>query len=272
MQRNVDTSGLVLVTGGTGTLGRLVVDRLLAADCSVRVQGRGPRVAAHGGDYVRADFATGEGVATALRGVSTVVHCAGSSRGDDHKARRMVHAAVQGGVRHIVNISVVGAGRVPVTSGVDRVMFGYYAAKAAAERAIIASGIPWSNLRATQFHQLILTTVRGMSRVPVIPVPRFRFQPIDAAEVADRLVALACSAPAGAAGEMGGPRTYTMAELLRSYLHVTSRRRVLVPMSIPGNAARALMDGANLSPQSANGGRSWEDFLRARFNISMEKT
>ena len=50
-------------------------------------------------------------------------------------------------------ISVVGADRVPVTSGLDRAMFGYFASKLAAER-VAGSGLPWTTLRATQFHTL----------------------------------------------------------------------------------------------------------------------
>jgi uncharacterized protein YbjT (DUF2867 family) len=52
----------------------------------------------------------------------------------------------------LVAISVVGADRIPVVSGIDRAMFGYFAAKLAAERVVADSGLPWTTLRATQFH------------------------------------------------------------------------------------------------------------------------
>src|SRR5262249_29221490 len=137
------------------------------------------------------DLATGVGVDAALAGVETVVHCAGSQRGDEDKARTLVRRAVSAGVKHIVNISVVGADRVPVVSGVDRAMFGYFAAKLGAESVVAASGVPWTTLRASQFHELTLMTARGLARLPVMPVPSgFRFQPVDAGEVG-RLVELA---------------------------------------------------------------------------------
>ena len=70
-----------------------------------------------------------------MDGVETIVHCAGSAKGDEDKARNLVRAASRAGARHLVYISVVGADRVPVVSGVDRAMFGYFAAKRAAERS-----------------------------------------------------------------------------------------------------------------------------------------
>jgi uncharacterized protein YbjT (DUF2867 family) len=101
----------------------------------------------------------------------TIVHCAGSAKGDMDKARNLVRAAPTIGARHLVYISVVGADRIPVASGVDRAMFGYFASKRGAERIVADSGLPWTTLRATQFHDLTLTTVRQMAKLPVIPVP-----------------------------------------------------------------------------------------------------
>src|SRR3712207_3513931 len=122
----------ILVTGGTGTLGRLVVPRLRDAGCDVRVLSRRSREGGEGVEFVTGDLATGEGIEAAVAGTEIVVHCAGSSKGDEVKARHLVRA----GVRHLVYISVVGADRIPVASGVDRAMFGYFGSKLAAERAV----------------------------------------------------------------------------------------------------------------------------------------
>jgi uncharacterized protein YbjT (DUF2867 family) len=214
---------------------------------------------------VTADLATGSGVDAAVEGADVIVHLAGSAKGDDAKARHLVRAAQRSGARHLVYISVVGADRIPMASGIDRAMFGYFGAKFAAERVIAESGIPWTTLRSTQFHDLTLVTVQAMARMPVIPVPGgFRFQPVDPAEVADRLVALALGQPAGLVPEIAGRTAYPMADLVRSYLHATHRRRPIVSLRIPGKAAGAFRAGANLSPDHAVGRRSWEEFLAAR--------
>jgi uncharacterized protein YbjT (DUF2867 family) len=211
------------------------------------------------------DLATGEGAQAAVAGIGTVVHLAGSAKGDEDKARNLVRAASQAGVRHLVYISVVGADRIPVVSGIDRAMFGYFAAKLAAERVVADSGLPWTVLRATQFHDLVLMVARQLAKLPVVPVPAgFRFQPVDADEVAARLVELTLGGPAGLVPDLGGPRVYRGADLVRGYLQASSQHRPIVPVWLPGKAARAVRAGANLSPERAVGHRSWEDFLAER--------
>ena len=255
----------ILVTGGTGTLGRLVVPRLRDAGAKVRVLSRSSHDDGDGIEFVTGDLATGEGIAAAADGAGIIVHCAGSSKGDQEKARILVQAAAQAGVAHLVNISVVGADRVPQASRTDRTMFGYFGAKLAAEQVISGSGVPWTTLRATQFHDLILLVAQQLARLPVIPVPAgFRFQPVDAREVADRLAGLASGEPAGLVPDLAGPKVYDLADLVRSYLAAAGRRRPLVPLPLPGQAARAMRAGVNLAPGRAVGRRTWEDFLAAR--------
>jgi uncharacterized protein YbjT (DUF2867 family) len=255
----------ILVTGGTGTLGRHVVPRLRDAGGEVRVLSRRTHEAADGVEYVTGDLVTGEGIEAAAEGAEIIVHCAGTSKGDEDKALNLVQAASRAGARHLVYISVVGADRIPVVSGVDRAMFGYFASKLAAERVVADSGLPWTTLRAAQFHDAILKVARQMTKLPVIPVPAgSRFQPVDTGEVAARLVELALGAPAGLAPDIAGPRVYSMADLLRGYLRARRKRRPIVPVRLPGNAARAVRAGANLAPERAVGHRTWEDFLAKR--------
>src|SRR5262245_20819420 len=134
----------ILVTGGNGTLGRHVVQGLREAGCEVRVLSRRGGVAAPGVEQVRADLATREGVSAAVEDIEVIVHCAGTNKGDEVKTLHLAQAASETGVRHLVYISVVGADRVPVVSGLDRAMFGYFASKRASEQVVMDSGIPWT--------------------------------------------------------------------------------------------------------------------------------
>jgi uncharacterized protein YbjT (DUF2867 family) len=255
----------ILVTGGTGTLGKLVVPLLRDAGCSVRVLSRRGHESNEDIEFVTGDLATGEGIEAAVEGTEIIVHLAGSSKGDADKARSLVEAASRTVVRHAVYISVVGADRVPLVSGIDRAMFGYFGTKLAAEQVIAESGLPWTTLRATQFHDLILMVAKQMAKLPVIPVPAgLKFQPVDAAEVAARIVQLALSEPAGLVPDMAGPQVYEMTELLRGYLQARRKSRLLVPIRLPGKAARAIRAGANLGPDHSVGRRTWEEFLMDR--------
>ena len=255
----------ILVTGGTGTLGRHVVPRLRDTGTAVRVLSRHARETADGVEYVTGDLLKDEGIQAAVNGAGIIVHLAGGRKGDDEATRNLVRAAARAGAQHVAYISVVGADRIPVVSGTDRAMFGYFGFKLAAEQIIANSGLPWTTLRATQFHDLSLTVAEQMAKLPVIPVPAgVRFQPVDTGEVAARLVELVLGSPAGLVPDIAGPEVHSMADLLREYLRARGARRLLVPVRLPGQAARAVRAGANLAPDRAVGHRTWENFLADR--------
>ena len=251
------TARIALVTGGTGTLGGHVVPLLRAAGHEVRILTRQARPPADGISYVTGDLLTGAGVEAAVAGTDTVLHLAGGPKGDDEATRTLVRAAAKAGVGHLVHISVVGADRVPLA---------WMRSKLDAERAVAGSGIPWTVLRAAQFHDLALTMVEKMTRLPVLPVPRgLRLQPVDSAEVAARLAELTLGRPSGLVPDMTGPRLYDLASLARPYLALRGRRRPTLPVPLPGKAGRAYRAGANLTLEGAQvGERTWEDFLAER--------
>ena len=249
-------SDTVLVTGGTGTLGRLLVPRLREAGHEVRVLSR----KGDGAGVVTGDLSTGEGVREAVAGADLVVHCAGSAKGDGEKARNLV-AALPGGVRHLVYISVVGADRVPIESGIDRAMFGYYGAKHAGEQAVIGSGLPWTILRATQFHDLIATFFRMQRFSPAVFAPAFSLQPIAVEDVARRWVELLDADAAGRAPDIGGPETRTGRDLAGAFLAARGSRRPTLPLRLPGRTYAAYAAGANLVPGEPYGRPTFAEFL-----------
>ncbi|SFQ97719.1 Uncharacterized conserved protein YbjT, contains NAD(P)-binding and DUF2867 domains [Lentzea waywayandensis] len=231
----------ILVTGGTGTLGRHVVPRLRAAGADVTVLSRHGDIACDLlGDVppIEADV---------------VVHLAGGQKGDDVATRNLLAACR--GVRHFVYISVIGADTVPLA---------WLRTKLACEQAIAASGIPFTILRAAQFHDLTLTMVRGLAKLPVVPVPGMRLQPVDARDVAARLVELAIGQPAGRVADLAGPAVLDLRHLVRGYLGAAGKRRLTVPVRLPGKAGQAYRDGRNLTLDGDHGARTWEEFLADR--------
>jgi uncharacterized protein YbjT (DUF2867 family) len=238
------------------------VRQLREAGETVRVLTRRTGIQEDGISFVRGDLLSGTGVEAAVEGATRIIHCAGSSKGDEVATRNLVDAAERAGRPHIVYISVVGAERMPIHGLSDRMMFSYFGMKRQAEEIVMQSELPSTTLRATQFFELILMVLEKMAKLPIVLVPSgVSFQPIDSGEVAGRLVELALAKPSGLVPDIGGPRVYETADLLRWYLEATGRRRALLPVPLPGKAARALRDGANLAPDRAVGQRTWEGFL-----------
>jgi uncharacterized protein YbjT (DUF2867 family) len=232
----------ILVTGGTGTLGKHVVPSLRAAGADVVVLSRG------NGD-VTCDLLAGDVPAIEA---DVVVHLAGGQKGDDIATRNLLAACA--GVRHFVYISVIGADTVPLA---------WLRTKLACEEAIASSGIPFTILRAAQFHNLTLTMVRAMAKLPIVPVPGMRLQPVDARDVAARIVELALGRPAGRVADLAGPAVFEMRQLVRDYLTTAGKRRLTLPVRLPGKAGKAYRGGQNLALDGDHGTHTWEEFLAA---------
>ncbi|MEV7130351.1 NAD(P)H-binding protein [Streptomyces sp. NPDC093260] len=246
----------ILVTGGTGTLGRLVAERLRADGHEVRVLSR------HSRPYAVDLREGGPALAEAVAGVDTVVHCASSPRGDEEAAGHLIAAARKAGVAHLVHISIVG---------VDRVPCGYYQTKHAVERLVVESGLGWTLLRATQFHDLLVDVFERLARAPVMLLPAaVGDQPVDVAEVAERLAELAVGAPAGRVPDLGGPEVRSLESLARAYLRAVGRRRPILNLPLPGRAYRAFREGGHLAPRRTVGKRTFEEYLTTRFGPALE--
>ncbi|MEB3022777.1 SDR family oxidoreductase [[Mycobacterium] crassicus] len=238
----------VLVAGGTGRVGRIVVQRLHDAGAQVRVLSRGRHRAdsASAVQYVTGDVTTGAGLAEALDGVDAVVACVDPM---DH----LVPAALAAGTPHLVYISIVGIEKVP---------FSYYQRKLADEKLIAESGVPWTVLRTTQFHDFVGAGLRMLAKSPVMPLPAgWSFQPVDAREVGAALAELALGEPAGRVPDMGGPEVLSVGELAGLYLAAVGKHRLRVPLPVPGRVGRAFRSGAHLAPDRAVGAVPFARYL-----------
>ncbi|MFB8397715.1 SDR family oxidoreductase [Streptomyces yangpuensis] len=247
-------AGTIVVTGGTGTLGSLVAERLRAAGHEVRVLSR------HAPDHP-VDLRDGTGLDAALAGAEVIVHCAsntrGAGRGDDVAAGHLIEAARRAGtVRNIVYISIVG---------VDVVPLGYYRRKLRVERLLEASGLGVTILRTTQFHDLVAMLTDAMAKLPVVPVPKgVPVQPIAVGEVADRMAELAVPTPSGRVPDMGGPQIRSLPDLARVHLRATGRNRRVLPLPLPGKAYAAFRRGGHLAPSHAVGHETFDQFTAGR--------
>ncbi|HEX4307318.1 MAG TPA: NAD(P)H-binding protein [Solirubrobacterales bacterium] len=247
----------IAVVGGTGTLGSLVVADLLGRGERVAVLSRRPAGAPAGAEHCRVDLTSGEGLDLALDGVTAVIDAANSQKAAEETlvagTARLLEAGARAGVRNHVAISIVGIDRVPIS---------YYKAKLAQEEAILAGEVPWTLLRATQFHQLLDSTLAGAARFGLRPTGRIKVQPIDPAVVAARLADAALTAPAGRLPDLGGPRVQTLGELSATWAAARGGHRVPVRVPAWGKIGKALAAGALCDERGAAPGEDFEEWLR----------
>lgn len=255
----------VLVTGATGTLGREVVHRLLLKQHRTRILSHQstPTVPA-GVEVITGNLTSGHGLREAVKDVDTIIHCASSPQNaaivDVEGTRLLLQTARASGSPHFIYMSIVG---------IDRSAYPYYTAKRATEVVIEQGPLPWSIVRATQFHNLVLGLIQsfGADTLPIVPVPGgMRFQSIDVSEVAERLVALVQDAPAGHAPDMGGPHILTIEEMTIIYLRVRGRAASVQSEALASGLYDTFRSGINLVPDHAVGAITWEDFLWRMYN------
>lgn len=247
----------VAVVGGTGTLGSLVVADLLGRGERVAVLSRRDAGVPAGAEHRRVDLTSGEGLDLALDGVRAVVDAANSQKGAKETlvegTRRLAEAGARAGVANHVTISIIGIDRVPVS---------YYKVKLAQEEALEAGEVPWTLLRATQFHQLLDETFAKAARFGVRPTGSAKVQPIDPAVVAARLAEAALAAPAGRLPDVGGPRVQTLSELSGAW--ATARGKHRLPLRVPslGTTGKAVAVGGLCDERAAAPGEDFAEWLR----------
>jgi len=258
----------ILVTGGIGSLGSKVAVGLVGRGHQVRAMSRDASAAVpEGVELAVADLLNGAGMSAAVQGVDTIVHCASSP------FRKTVQVDVEGTAmlldrlerepgsnKHFFYISIVG---------VDCIPFSYYKAKYAAEKVIGNARVPWTILRATQFHELLDLFLTGLSKLPIVPAPRgFKYQLVDAGEVADHMVELIESGPAGRVGDIGGPEVLDIADIAARWLDARGKSRLVWGVPMFGKFAKAMRAGCNLAPDSDFGRKTFDQWLAERYTAT----
>lgn len=248
----------VLVTGGTGTIGSPVTSLLLERGEDVATLTRGGRAAVPGARPVVGDLLGEQSLGAAFEGVDTVIHAA-SPRG-----RKLVETTLRGTARVIEAARAAGVGHVVLISivGVDRLRgFPYYRAKLAEEELLATSGVPFSVLRATQFHQLLAMLFGAARPVRLVPYPAGALlQPVDPAEVAGPLADLVPAGPSGRVPDVGGPEIRPAGEYAAQWR--AARGGLGLPLPVPGRRiGPALRGGALTTPARRVGTTTFAQWL-----------
>jgi uncharacterized protein YbjT (DUF2867 family) len=176
--------------------------------------------------------------------------------GREEAWRRLFAEAVATGVPHLLSAGSVGADLVPADP---------YAGDFERERTVMESGRGWTVLRSTDLHDDLWSRLERRSSLPVVVVAAgTRLQPLDPAVVARMLADAVETGPAGRLPDVGGPFAYEVADLARSHLAATGKRRLVAPLNRPGIAGAALRAGAALCPHRDRTGTTWNDFVRRK--------
>lgn len=247
----------VLVTGGTGRLARRLFALAATADVTFRVLSRRARPADATREWAQGDLASGTGLTEAVRGVDAVLHLASdpaNSADDVSGTRHLVEAAASAGVTHLLFLSIIG---------VDRIPYPYYRHKLAAEAIVESGRVPWTILRAAQFHSFVDWHLARLARMPVVmPVPfDFKVQCVDDAEMAQRLLAGLREGPHGRARDFAGPEILTLREAASEWRRVRSVRKPLVRLPTAGAVARGFSAGYNTNADAERGRVTWREWL-----------
>jgi uncharacterized protein YbjT (DUF2867 family) len=242
----------VLVTGGAGMLSREVVKQLTETGYNVRIMSRKQRPPnlLSTTEWARADLETGQGIADAVADIDVVVHAASSPfkhtrRIDVDGTRLLLEQVRLASVARVIYISIVG---------IDRISYDYYRAKLAAEELVKNSGIPWSLLRATQFHYLVDLFFQTATKVPWVTLlpTDLQCQSIDESEVASRVSEIVIAGPHGRLADLGGPEVLTAGEMVQSWLNLRRMHHCVLPLHVPGKVAQGFRRGYNTCPDQAS--------------------
>jgi uncharacterized protein YbjT (DUF2867 family) len=234
----------IAIVGGTGTVGREAARVLAERGHDVRVLSR------HAPQYP-VDLATGEGLTRALAGVDVVLDAANGSRKVlVEGTRRLLAAEREAGVGHHVLVSIVG---------IDRVGGPYYKLKLAQEQAVREGGVPWTILRATQFHTLIAQGFALSAKLGLVPLVSAPLQPVDPAEVGAALAATAEAEPSRAITQFAGPEVVSARELAQRWRRATGSHAL--PVRLP--ATRSLRSGGLTNPGAWRGSVTFDQWLTA---------
>jgi len=232
----------IAIVGGTGTVGAAAARALRDRGHEVRVLSR------HSPDYA-VDLRSGTGLEAALAGVDVVIDAAqGGRKVLVDGTRRLLRAERDAGVGHHIGVSIVG---------IDRVGGPYYKLKLAQEAVIREGGVPWTIVRATQFHTLLADGFSKFARLGVLPVVSAPVQPVDPAEVGRALADTAECEPSEAITQFAGPEVISAGELARRWRAATGSHAI--PVRLP--ATRSLKAGGLTNPGAWRGCNTFEKWL-----------
>jgi len=251
----------LLITGGSGTLGSAIIQLALKTgryEVSTLSTDPGKHSFPETCRVFKGDLITGEGLREALNTVQLIIHCASSvndaQRVDLNGTANLLAALDSSTIENLVYVSIVG---------IDHVDHPYYMIKVKVEQLIAGSGIPYSIMRATQFHEYVVAFIRSLKATDAeINVPSgLKFQPIAVPDLAEMLLELSSAKATGLVSFVGGPEILGLEDMTAAYLNATRSQQKLHLIEPAQPRELRFRTGANLVPHAKYGKITWARFL-----------
>lgn len=251
----------ILVTGSSGKLGSALTKELKKTEHEVKLTSRRKPEDIGNFDWIYSDFLTGEGLEEAIMDVDVVIHAATSPMKNTKNVdvlalekflKRMGH------VKHFIYPSIIGIEDIP---------FNYYKHKHKAEVLLKNGNIPYTIIRATQFHSFVenLLLSKPIFKRYFIPGD-IKFQSVDTSEFAKYLIKLINEEPQGKIVEFAGPKIMTLREMAEQKIKINNEENKIFSFSMIGKLYKALLEGKNTNLSQTKGMITFEEYLKNKLN------
>lgn len=254
----------ILITGASGTLGKELC-RVMAANKTPFTAISRKRIdIGLPGIWMKADLNTGEGLEDLPGTFDTIIHLASNaadkhSKSDPELTDAILKFSGKSGVSHFIYMSIVG---------IDKIPYQYYRQKLYSENLVFSGNLPFTILRATQFHQLLDYFLGILIKYPVALLPKkFKFQPIDPFRIAVKLFELYQQhEPVNGIINIGGPEVLNLSQMYKDWLIYKKRKAIVLNLPLPGKTAKAFIKGYNTCKEKDMQSITWKEFLKSKHN------
>jgi uncharacterized protein YbjT (DUF2867 family) len=250
----------MLVTGGAGQLGKMLLRQIDTNNLYIDALTRNRIIdSVTNIRYIHADLTQYETLKVLSTNYDVIVHCASNPKDSDavdiEGTRNLLKAIKGNNIRNFVYISIVG---------VDKSTYTYYQNKLKAEQLIIGSGIPYTILRITQFHDFVNNRIlnAGERETEFLTIPEgLKFQSIDITDVCENIKELINSESSNSILDIGGPEILTIQNIVEAYQDIIKPNKKIKMTSDLNDFQKLFTTGINLSPERKLGRITWRDYL-----------
>ena len=251
----------ILVTGSTGQLGSVLLNQLKGSDYKVKITSRRKPEGIGHFEWVYSDLLSGEGLEEAIKDVDVIIHAATSP------IKNSKNIEVIGFENFLSKLQYIKHFIYPSIVGIEEIPLKYYELKYEAEELLKNSSIPFTIVRATQFHGFIENFLLSKPLFKRYVIPgSIKIQSVDVGEFAKHLIDLINKGPQGRTDDFGGPDIMTLREMAELKIKINNETNKVLSISLPGKLYKSFFDGKNTNFIQRMGKITFENYLRNKID------